>query len=487
MENTTGDTPPGTDLRDEALRRAKKKYKKRRSDNNPDRGTMDENGGQPDRPPSSPSAKTPSKFVSYRDRVTGNFAEDDSTWEEWTEDAEGDDCIMFDDSVSDEEDGAPSDSSVNSEPPSGNTISPQNHDVSSSPPGFGPWMIVQRKVRRPVKEIVEKGKNKVDSNPRHNLRNWFSSLSGIADPSRENLKENVSAVAKEKSKESVGYGHKVWKPKKDLGVVEQAKSLNKGKPKAVKKKSDPPFVARSDGPSFIGFGPNLCNGPPPGFSFKAGSNTQITLDPKRLEELIGSSHFGLPHLMEQNSMTAVDNGVSRDAVSEMVVGDIRSGDEMILPTDAVCLPPKQPPSVVMEQASSVLIQKVNVGSDDKDISAMDAAQSKAPDQGELMRMVVAFFRDLFSIEDGDFRPLGFVSHPVLSPDDVLTLDKRISVAECSCQHTLREGNLCADMLSKMGGDLDTNMEVFYSPPPEVVDIFEAERRGVAFPRGFKLS
>ncbi|OMO90964.1 reverse transcriptase [Corchorus capsularis] len=581
MENTTGDNPPGTDLRDEALRRAKKKYKKRRSDSSPDRGMMEETG-VPARPPSSPSANAPSKFVSYRDRVTGNFEEEDSTWEEWTEDAEGDDCIMFDDSVSDEEDGAPSDSHVKftpdekrllrkpwrkslivkllgkvlgfkalsakiktlwqikgkykiidlgndyflfkfqhksdythaldggpwiigghyltvrqwkhnfqpdsdkinsiiawirlpqlpleyypnmavrriastvgrvirldkttetvdrggfarvcvdldltaplksfvhigdliqrveyeglhlicfscgqfghrkdacsmsptmsstsvdgSEPSGGNSASSQNPDVSSSTPGFGPWMIVQRKVRRLVKETVEKGKNKIDLNPGHNLRNRFSSLSGIEDSSRENFKEPVSAVSKEKFKESVGYGQKVWKPKKDLGLTEQTKSSNKGKPKVGIKKSVPPPVVRSDGSSFIWFGRNLCNGPPPGFSFKAGSNTQITLDPKRLEELVGSSHFGLSHLMaQQNSTTAADTGVSGESVSAMVVGDIRCGDEMILPTDAVCLPPQQPPSVVVEQANSALIQKVNDASDEKDVSTMDAAQSK---------------------------------------------------------------------------------------------------------------
>ncbi|OMO69900.1 hypothetical protein CCACVL1_19211 [Corchorus capsularis] len=112
MENSPGANPPGTDSRDEALRRAKKKYKKRRSEASPDRGIMDESDGQSEEPPGNPSATVPTKFVSYRDRVTGNFEEEDSTWEEWTEDAEGDDCIIFDDAVSDEEDGVDSDSHV---------------------------------------------------------------------------------------------------------------------------------------------------------------------------------------------------------------------------------------------------------------------------------------------------------------------------------------------------------------------------------------
>ncbi|OMO80783.1 hypothetical protein COLO4_23946 [Corchorus olitorius] len=39
----------------------------------------------------------------------------------------------------------------------------------------------------------------------------------------------------------------------------------------------------------------------------------------------------------------------------------------------------------------------------------------------------------------------------------------------------------------MGCDMDADFEVFYAPPFEVMDALEADRRGVTFPRSFKLS
>lgn len=59
--------------------------------------------------------------------------------------------------------------------------------------------------------------------------------------------------------------------------------------------------------------------------------------------------------------------------------------------------------------------------------------------------------------------------------------------QCRCQHTLREGNFCADKLSKMGCDLDADFEVYHPPPTSVMDAYQADSRGLAFPRGFNLS
>ncbi|OMP08311.1 hypothetical protein CCACVL1_01125 [Corchorus capsularis] len=56
--------------------------------------------------------------------------------------------------------------------------------------------------------------------------------------------------------------------------------------------------------------------------------------------------------------------------------------------------------------------------------------------------------------------------------------------QCECRHTLREGNFCADKLSKMGCDLDVEYEIFCVPPQQVIEVFQADGRGIAFPRGF---
>ncbi|OMP05859.1 hypothetical protein CCACVL1_01804 [Corchorus capsularis] len=57
---------------------------------------------------------------------------------------------------------------------------------------------------------------------------------------------------------------------------------------------------------------------------------------------------------------------------------------------------------------------------------------------------------------------------------------------CKCLHTLREGNFCADVLSKLGCSLDEDYVVFRQPPTEVQETLQADCLGVAYPRGFKM-
>ncbi|OMP03482.1 hypothetical protein COLO4_10384 [Corchorus olitorius] len=278
-----------------------------------------------------PSATVPSKGISYKDRVTGNFDDKDSNWEEWTEED-----------------------------------------------AFDPWMIVQRRSRRPVKQMVEKGKTKIAPNQGHESRNRFHSLQGIKEPFRESLKALAKAVLKENIKEFVGEGRKLWKPKKDQGVKAQQKSSGNGNLKALNKVYVPP----------LRFGPNLVHGPPPGFSFKAGSTKPVVFYPKRLDELVGSSHFGLPHLMEKQSSDTCA-AIMEASVSKTTA---LSGcdDEMCLPSDAVSLPLQQPPSVV-EGAANISVRTTNDGmvddndgmvsaalTDDQGVLAINSAQSKEP-------------------------------------------------------------------------------------------------------------
>lgn len=78
----------------------------------------------------------------------------------------------------------------------------------------------------------------------------------------------------------------------------------------------------------------------------------------------------------------------------------------------------------------------------------------------------------------------------LHPLGALIADIRQFLARdwtCSCQHTLREGNFCADMLSKMGCDLEDELQIFRSPPSSIKMVIEADARGVSFPRGFVMT
>ncbi|OMP01255.1 reverse transcriptase [Corchorus capsularis] len=78
----------------------------------------------------------------------------------------------------------------------------------------------------------------------------------------------------------------------------------------------------------------------------------------------------------------------------------------------------------------------------------------------------------------------------LHPLGALIIDIREILArnwDCIYQHTLREGNFCADLMSKMGCELDNDFQIFCSPPESVLDVLGADARGVAFPRGFNVT
>lgn len=70
----------------------------------------------------------------------------------------------------------------------------------------------------------------------------------------------------------------------------------------------------------------------------------------------------------------------------------------------------------------------------------------------------------------------------LHPLGALIADIRELLARdwsCLCQHTLREGNFSADILSKLGCDLETEFEVFRAPPEAVLGALDADARGVS--------
>ena len=73
------------------------------------------------------------------------------------------------------------------------------------------------------------------------------------------------------------------------------------------------------------------------------------------------------------------------------------------------------------------------------------------------------------------------------PDKVLIMDSRKMMDELDADiiHTLREGNRCADILSKMGINQGEQAMKIVVPPSEILDaLLKAYMIGIAYPRGF---
>ncbi|KAE8712045.1 hypothetical protein F3Y22_tig00110264pilonHSYRG00106 [Hibiscus syriacus] len=80
--------------------------------------------------------------------------------------------------------------------------------------------------------------------------------------------------------------------------------------------------------------------------------------------------------------------------------------------------------------------------------------------------------------DSPSHPLGFLI------EDIRSFKARNWIL--TFQHIHRKGNLCADILSKLGCSLEDDLVIFSSPPAEVSRMLEADSRGLFFPRGFSL-
>ncbi|OMO77876.1 Zinc knuckle CX2CX4HX4C [Corchorus capsularis] len=139
------------------------------------------------------------------------------------------------------------------------------HEEGSSDAGFGPWMIVQRKGHRPVKDTPGKEKVKADgegseswtrfddvSGAGRDSRNRYNPLNVVPLDSGDKAKEPLSTVGNVKSA-----ARWEWVPKKQGGIKIVSKSALKKGQKDKKKVGE------------------------------AGSSKPINVDPKRLENLVG--------------------------------------------------------------------------------------------------------------------------------------------------------------------------------------------------------
>ncbi|OMO84846.1 reverse transcriptase [Corchorus capsularis] len=495
MESTPPASPLVTDLADEAIRRSKKKYKKRRVKEGPVDG-LDKGEEELDTEIPTPKVPLESSNVSYKDRVTGSVPVQESTWEDWTEIDEGDDSIMFEDSVSDGEEGEDSDSrgrfSVEEKrelrkpwknalivkllgkilgfkalssrvqqlwriegkyriidlgndyfcfkfqkrgdykhvldgcpwvigghqltvrqwthnfKPNSNVIKsivawirlPQlpleyytnmairriaskvgrvirldkttesvvrggfarvcvELDLSvplrssvvetSTNASFGPWMIFQRRGRRPVQETVEKGKSTVRSDPGHDSRNCFNHLKNVKEDLVEKKKEKLVEEFSSVKKGPFKYDRKEWKPKKDYGINITSKSSGKEGFKAKSKGVASFSRSNADLPkAYSVFEPNKVIGPPPGFSFKAGDSRPVTFDAKRLVELVGSKLHGpvMDGVMETSTASLTTMPSTNEGASVVAKEFSKSDGGKKLTSDPSILPPQNPPSNV---------------------------------------------------------------------------------------------------------------------------------------------
>ncbi|OMP07370.1 Endonuclease/exonuclease/phosphatase [Corchorus olitorius] len=159
------------------------------------------------------------------------------------------------------------------------------------------------KGRRPVKENPGKSKSKADgeesgSQNRSNVmngvgrnsRNCYNPLNGAPLDSGEKAKEPLSTGFKNSIRDAKSAGRREWNPKNEGGI------------KIVS---------------------NSRVGPPPGFSFKAGSSKPIIFYPKRLENLVGEqSTNNLPSEIISAEQPPSKLGlVLHNSDSDMVVDD----------------------------------------------------------------------------------------------------------------------------------------------------------------------
>ncbi|OMO73363.1 Endonuclease/exonuclease/phosphatase [Corchorus olitorius] len=309
------------DLRDEAIRRDKKKYKKRRAEANPEVvGESPVAKQSVDGGISTSSVPLDTSCVTYRDRLTGVSPNLDS-WEDW--------------SIGDDEEDAPS------------------HVEGSSDVGFGPRMIVQRKGRRLVKDLQGKDKAKADgegsdSRIRSNAvigasrdsRNRYNPLNGAPLDSGDKAKEPLLKVVNKSFKEVKSAAKPEWIPKKEGGFKIGSKSVVKKGQKDKKKVDDCALFSNS----FLdrirassSFEPTSRVDPPPGFCFKVGFSKPIIFDPKKLADFINTpSYVALP-----NEVISVG-----DVNSQTPTTAENPGGEAVksLMTDPLSLPQQHPPS-----------------------------------------------------------------------------------------------------------------------------------------------
>lgn len=69
-------------------------------------------------------------------------------------------------------------------------------------------------------------------------------------------------------------------------------------------------------------------------------------------------------------------------------------------------------------------------------------------------------------------------------NEVATIQQMLSLDwQVVLQHTLREGNQCADFLAKLGSSSNDPMVILHDAPPGMDQLLLADAMGVAFPRG----
>ena len=76
----------------------------------------------------------------------------------------------------------------------------------------------------------------------------------------------------------------------------------------------------------------------------------------------------------------------------------------------------------------------------------------------------------------------FDNHPLrtLIQDCKFIMDK----FKLTIMHTLREDNMCADAMAKIGVNQLEKLEVFHHVPSVVKGLLEADAMGISYPRGF---
>ncbi|OMP04497.1 5-hydroxytryptamine receptor-like protein [Corchorus capsularis] len=212
---------------------------------------------------------------------------------------------------------------VDSTEPAASAQAPSQPVDATMKPEYGPWMIVQRKPCRTTKEAVNEDSGELTKDQ-------------VVEEFRAKIVDPIIQRNLKMQNDKNGNGRSVWKPKQDAGIKFKSKKGKEGF-KAKNKESVPTYKRAELPQPYSAFESNKVNGPS-GFSFKAGSLKNFSFDLKRLEDLVGSSHFGLSHLMGKQDNSILGKDLTNGEFSK---AETSSGDaNMVLPSDAISLPPQ---------------------------------------------------------------------------------------------------------------------------------------------------
>uniref|UniRef100_A0A5K1DET1 CCHC-type domain-containing protein n=1 Tax=Nymphaea colorata TaxID=210225 RepID=A0A5K1DET1_9MAGN len=235
-----------------------------------------------------------------------------------------------------------------------------SRSVASS---FGPWMLVQRKSRKPVNDNAYKGKLKSRSNSMRDTGNRFSSFNTAKFVDGEDI--SVAFSVEKIGGFNIGANPVVIKEGRQRNEVGTKLHTRKGVSVNLTNSATGTVTLKSkanlDGTTDM-------QGPSPSFSFKAGPSKPRVFDQQHLDSSIGPNISVSPlHLTSSSSHC----GSLPKLVSSNLSLDVVNHVPMLTEMDPTLLPPLNPPS---DQCGGVTIDNLCTTLHDEHLVRSDDGQ-----------------------------------------------------------------------------------------------------------------